>query len=76
MVLKLTGKKFDGISNSVDKVFAWMGHSILLGGGSNVEFLLEFRYFKDYRLGVLGYIICEVCNSLNDVVDGIFKSLG
>ena len=75
MVLTLPGKKFDCSSACVEKEFAWMGHSILVGGGSNLEFLLESRYFKDYLLGVLGYRKSEVCDGLNDVVDGIFKSL-
>ena len=69
------GEQFDRRSNYADKVFAWMGHGILVGGGRNLEFLLEFRYFKDYRFWIVWYIISEVQNGLNDVADGIFERL-
>ena len=55
MVLKLPGQKFDCSSACENKVFAWMGHSILVGGGRNFEFLLELYYLKDYRLGFVEY---------------------
>ena len=55
--------------------FVRMVSGRLLGGGSNIEFLLELLQLKEHIFGSVGHIISEVCNGLNDVIDGIFECL-
>ena len=51
MVLKVPGEELEHNSTCVEKVFAHMGHGILVGGGRNLELLMEFRQLKEHRLG-------------------------
>ena len=53
-----------------------MGHVRVVGGSSNLELLLEFHQFNEHRLGFIGHISSEVCNGINDVIDGFFERLG
>ena len=52
-----------------------MVHVSKVGEGSKSELLLEFRQLKEHRFGSVGQRSSEVCNGLNDVVDGIFECL-
>ena len=50
-----------------------MGYGILVGIGSNLEFLPEFHQLKEHRFGFIGHRRIELQNGFNDVVDGIFE---
>ena len=75
MILKVPHEKLDSISNQAEKLFDWMGHGILVGGGSNNDLLTEFRQLKEHPFGFAGHRKIEIWNGLNDAVGSIFERL-
>ena len=61
--------------NSAEKVFDRVGHGILVGGSSNLEFLPEFLHLKEHCFGFIGHISIKVWNGLNTFVDGVFERI-
>ena len=59
--------------NSAEKVFDRVGHGILVGGSSNLEFLPDFLHLEEHCFVFIGNSISEKVNGLNDVAGDRFR---
>ena len=75
MVLKVPGEELELNSNHVENLFAHKGNGSFVGVGRNLVLLMEFFHMKGHHFGVVGRRSSEVCNGLNDIIDGFFKFL-
>ena len=75
VVLKVPGKDIYWRSNRTENVFSQMGHGVLVGRSSNLDFLMMFCELKDQYFGFIGHRRSEERNDPNDVVKDIFEQL-